>query len=108
MAQNATLAGGVAVGSMANLEIAPFGALLLGMVVGVWSVWGYEHVSPFLVDKVGLQDTCGVINLHGAPDSTPFFFPSPVPSHIPPSPTSDSWDTGTCIVPTKLRIKGLI
>jgi len=53
--QNATLAGGVAVGSMANLAVAPGGALGLGMLAGVWSVFGYVYITPLLEKNVGLQ-----------------------------------------------------
>lgn len=53
--QNATLAGGVAVGSMANLAVPPGGALGLGMLAGVWSVSGYVHITPLLEQNIGLQ-----------------------------------------------------
>ncbi|KAH9635405.1 hypothetical protein HF086_013720 [Spodoptera exigua] len=43
--QNSTLAGGVGVGAVANMFIGP---------------------GPYL-EKIGIQDTCGVHNLHGAP-----------------------------------------
>ena len=46
--QNATLAGGVAVGSSADLVIAPWGALLIGLVSGSVSVLGYVYLSPKL------------------------------------------------------------
>jgi ammonium transporter Rh len=65
--QNATLAGGVAVGSSADLVIEPWGAALIGLIAGGLSVYGYTNVQPYLAEKFGLDDTCGVHNLHGMP-----------------------------------------
>lgn len=65
--QNSTLAGGVAVGSVCNLLIGPHGALLIGILSGVVSVFGYRYLSPFLTENLRLHDTCGVHNLHGMP-----------------------------------------
>eukprot|EP00753_Platysulcus_tardus_P019686 PLAT7428.1.p1 GENE.PLAT7428.1~~PLAT7428.1.p1 ORF type:complete len:462 (-),score=246.57 PLAT7428.1:132-1517(-) len=65
--QNATLAGGVAVGSSANLIVHPAGAMLLGMIGGAVSVYGYARISDFLAEHAGVADTCGVHNLHGLP-----------------------------------------
>jgi ammonium transporter Rh len=64
---NSTLAGGVAIGSSARLEIGPGAALLLGVMAGAVSVVGYVYSSPYLERKFKIQDTCGVGNLHGWP-----------------------------------------
>ena len=57
--QNATLAGGVAVGASADLVILPWGAILVGMLAGALSVLGYTYIQPAL-EQGGLDDTCGI------------------------------------------------
>merc|ERR1711994_1072361 len=37
------------------------------MVAGVLSVCGYEFLSDWMDEKLGIADTCGVHNLHGMP-----------------------------------------
>ncbi|KAI8478642.1 hypothetical protein Bbelb_436300 [Branchiostoma belcheri] len=64
--QNATLAGGVAVGTTADMMIEPWGALLIGSVAGTLSTVGFTFVQPFLT-RLKFHDTCGVNNLHGMP-----------------------------------------
>ncbi|KAK6488562.1 ammonium transporter Rh type A-like [Huso huso] len=65
--QNATLAGGVAVGTCADMNIGPFGAMLIGLVAGIISTVGFKFLTPILASKLCIQDTCGVHNLHGMP-----------------------------------------
>jgi ammonium transporter Rh len=65
--QNATLAGGVAVGSSADLVIQPWGAALIGCLAGAVSVVGYIYLTPYLDKSWKIHDTAGVNNLHGIP-----------------------------------------
>lgn len=65
--QNATLAGGVSIGSLANLNISPLGALSVGVAAGLLSTFGFCKVQECLHEKIGLHDTCGINNLHGMP-----------------------------------------
>ncbi|KAK9829438.1 hypothetical protein WJX72_005875 [[Myrmecia] bisecta] len=65
--QNATLAGGVAMGAAANLHITPGGALAIGVFAGILSTLGFTYLTPFLQARINLGDTCGVHNLHGLP-----------------------------------------
>eukprot|EP00931_Biecheleriopsis_adriatica_P052267 TRINITY_DN3038_c0_g1_i1.p1 TRINITY_DN3038_c0_g1~~TRINITY_DN3038_c0_g1_i1.p1 ORF type:complete len:885 (+),score=163.58 TRINITY_DN3038_c0_g1_i1:57-2711(+) len=59
--QNATLAGGVAIGAMANF-VGPGPSLAVGLLAGALSTAGFVY-SPFF----GSVDTCGIHNLHGMP-----------------------------------------
>jgi len=37
------------------------------MVAGTISALGFHYLSPYLLKKINLHDTCGVHNLHGIP-----------------------------------------
>ncbi|CUF55100.1 ammonium transporter, putative, partial [Bodo saltans] len=65
--QNASLAGGVAMGTAANMLCKPYGALMVGTAAGAVSTFGYRWLQPRLERWIGLMDTCGVHNLHGMP-----------------------------------------
>lgn len=65
--QNATLAGGVAIGATANLTLSAFSAIMIGGTAGLVSTFGFNHIQPFLELTLGLHDSCGVHNLHALP-----------------------------------------
>ena len=43
--QNATLAGGVAVGASADMMLTPGGAIVVGAVAGILSTLGFQYVQ---------------------------------------------------------------
>ena len=64
---NATLAGGVAIGSSSDLITSAGTAMAIGAFAGIVSAVGFLKLSAFLRQKISLHDTCGVHNLHGLP-----------------------------------------
>ena len=64
---NATLAGGVSVGSASDLVVTGGTAMAIGGLAGIVSAIGFLKLGPFLLEKINLHDTCGVHNLHGLP-----------------------------------------
>jgi ammonium transporter Rh len=65
--QNATLAGGVAMGSAADMAVHPAFALLIGAIAGTISVFGFSKLQGLVESHLHIHDTCGVLNLHGIP-----------------------------------------
>ena len=65
--QNATLAGGVAIGSCCNLMVNPGGALVIGTIAGCVCTCGMHFGSPFMTRVLKVHDVSSVHNLHGLP-----------------------------------------
>jgi ammonium transporter Rh len=63
---NATLAGGVAIGSTCDLAV-PGIAFAIGILAGIVSTFGFAVIQSRLTDMTGKVDTCGVLYLHGLP-----------------------------------------
>jgi len=63
---NATLAGGVAIGSTCDLAV-PGTAFAIGILAGVVSTFGFAIIQSRLTDMTKKVDTCGVLYLHGLP-----------------------------------------
>jgi ammonium transporter Rh len=64
--QNATLAGGVAIGAVCHLTLSISDCILIGFAAGSASTYGFSRLQPKL-DDLGIHDSCGVNNLHGIP-----------------------------------------
>lgn len=64
---NATIAAGVGLASVGDMAIPPGVAILIGFLAGALSAWGFAFLTPFMARKFGLEDICGVHNLHGMP-----------------------------------------
>ncbi|XP_053937872.1 ammonium transporter Rh type B-like [Cuculus canorus] len=65
--QNGSLAGGVAIGVVADMAMPPVAALALGSLSAVVCILGFRFFTPFLAKKLVLQDQGGIHNLHGLP-----------------------------------------
>jgi ammonium transporter Rh len=63
---NATLAGGVVMGSSADILHDGWAAYLVGNLIGIISTMLFNY-GPKLLDKCGIHDVAGVLFLHGVP-----------------------------------------
>lgn len=63
---NASLAGGVAIGSTCDIAN-PGMSMLIGLAAGILSTVGYSIIAPKIQNIIRGTDTCGVHNLHGMP-----------------------------------------
>lgn len=63
---NATLAGGVAIGSTCDSAV-PGAAFAIGILAGLVSTFGFSVIQARLSDLTKKVDTCGVFYLHGLP-----------------------------------------
>lgn len=63
--QNVTLAGGVTVGASVDMMISPAAAYGLGIMGCTACFFGYRYLTPFLAQRMRIQDQCGIHNLHG-------------------------------------------
>uniref|UniRef100_A0A1I7VDU9 Ammonium_transp domain-containing protein n=1 Tax=Loa loa TaxID=7209 RepID=A0A1I7VDU9_LOALO len=64
---NSVLAGGIAIGTVANIILEPFYALLVGCLGALVSVLGNNYIRPLGARVFGLHDTRGVGSIHGLP-----------------------------------------
>ena len=63
---NASLAGGVAIGSTCDIAN-PGMSMLIGIAAGILRTVGYSIIAPKVQKLIRGADTCGVHNLHGMP-----------------------------------------
>jgi len=65
--QNATLAGGVAMGAVCHLTLRLSDALLIGLAAGSLSCMGFLRIQFWVEKNLSIHDTCGIHNLHAMP-----------------------------------------
>jgi ammonium transporter Rh len=57
----------------------------------------HAQISPFLYEKIGLHDTCGIHNLHGMPSLLGALISAAIPNLFP----------GKSVFVTKLQLTGI-
>lgn len=62
--QSGILAGGVTIGCAADMNLAPWGALLMGSLGATLACTGIAYLTPWLEEK-GVHDTCDCMSVHG-------------------------------------------
>jgi ammonia channel protein AmtB len=65
--QGSLLAGGVAAGPVAALQLQPWGALLLGLLTGLAVVLSGVFLEPLLARGLGLPTSYYIVSIHGLP-----------------------------------------
>ncbi|KAG7465999.1 hypothetical protein MATL_G00160140 [Megalops atlanticus] len=65
--QNASLAGGVAVGVAVSAIDMPWIAIVIGLAAGLISTLGFRYIKPNMELLFKCHDTCGVLSVHGMP-----------------------------------------
>ncbi|XP_035200045.1 ammonium transporter Rh type B-like [Oxyura jamaicensis] len=64
---NGSLAGGVAIGALADVPVTPAASLALGSLSSLVCLLGFRFLTPLLARRLALHDQCGIHNLHGLP-----------------------------------------
>lgn len=64
---NSALAGGVMMGAACDIIVSPGLCMLAGAIAGIISAMGFMKGQALIREKINLQDTCGVLWLHGIP-----------------------------------------
>ncbi|KAJ3441851.1 rh50 isoform b [Anaeramoeba flamelloides] len=58
---------GIIIGTVANLNLTPGGAMGIGILAGILSVIGYQFLQPLFENKLEVNDTVGIFSLHLLP-----------------------------------------
>lgn len=64
---NATLAGGVMIGSASDMLVSPFISLIIGFTAGIISTLGFNYVEGLVSKYLKIDDVCGIAYLHMIP-----------------------------------------